>query len=144
MCSLFSFRVLYLYIASRLWNSVVGIAAGYGLDDRGVGVRVPVGSRMFSPTGSGVQPIPIQWIPETLTPGGDHSPPASAKVKKMRTCTSTPPYALMGWLVYSCCSHFKHRASVKRFVSFKLLNIGHSVGLLGRVISPPQGHYLFF
>jgi hypothetical protein len=30
------------------WDSVVGIATGYGLDDRGVGVRVPVGSRIFS------------------------------------------------------------------------------------------------
>jgi hypothetical protein len=33
-------------IGSR--DSVVGIANGYGLDDRGVGVRVPVGSRIFS------------------------------------------------------------------------------------------------
>jgi hypothetical protein len=30
------------------WDSVVGIATGYGMDDRGVGVRVPVGSRIFS------------------------------------------------------------------------------------------------
>jgi hypothetical protein len=29
-------------------DNVVGIATGYGLDDRGVGVRVPVGSRIFS------------------------------------------------------------------------------------------------
>jgi hypothetical protein len=29
-------------------DSVVGIATGYGLDDRGVGVRVPVRSRIFS------------------------------------------------------------------------------------------------
>jgi hypothetical protein len=29
-------------------DSVVGIAAGYGLEDRGVGVRIPVGSRIFS------------------------------------------------------------------------------------------------
>jgi hypothetical protein len=28
-------------------DSVVGIATGYGLDDREVGVRVPVGSRIF-------------------------------------------------------------------------------------------------
>jgi hypothetical protein len=28
-------------------GSAVGIATGYRLDDRGVGVRVPVGSRMF-------------------------------------------------------------------------------------------------
>jgi hypothetical protein len=32
--------------ASR--DSAVGIATGYGLDDRGVGVRVPLGSRIFS------------------------------------------------------------------------------------------------
>jgi hypothetical protein len=31
----------------RSRDSSVGIATGYGLDDRGVGVRVPVGSRMF-------------------------------------------------------------------------------------------------
>jgi hypothetical protein len=35
-----------LYYTSR--DSVVGIATGYGLDDRGVGVRVPVWSRIFS------------------------------------------------------------------------------------------------
>ncbi|PNF38662.1 hypothetical protein B7P43_G01212, partial [Cryptotermes secundus] len=39
---------------------VFGIGTGYGLDDRGVGVRVPRGSRIFtSPivqTGSGVHP----------------------------------------------------------------------------------------
>jgi hypothetical protein len=29
-------------------DSVVGIATGYGLDDRRVGVRVPVRSRIFS------------------------------------------------------------------------------------------------
>jgi hypothetical protein len=32
----------------KIRDSVVGIATGYGLDDRGVGVRVPVGSRIFS------------------------------------------------------------------------------------------------
>jgi hypothetical protein len=29
-------------------DSVVGIATGYGLDGRGVGVRVPVGLRIFT------------------------------------------------------------------------------------------------
>jgi hypothetical protein len=29
-------------------DSVVGIATGYGLDDQGVGVRVVIGSRIFS------------------------------------------------------------------------------------------------
>jgi hypothetical protein len=32
----------------RSLDSAVGIATGYGLDDRGVGVRVPAGSRIFS------------------------------------------------------------------------------------------------
>jgi hypothetical protein len=32
----------------RSRNSVVGIVTGYGLDDQGVGVRIPVGSRIFS------------------------------------------------------------------------------------------------
>jgi hypothetical protein len=30
-------------------DRAVSIATGYGLDDRGVGVRVPVGSRIFTP-----------------------------------------------------------------------------------------------
>jgi hypothetical protein len=46
------------------------------------------------------------------------------------------------WLVYSCCSHLEHRASVKRFVSLQFINLRHSVGLLGRVISPRQGRYV--
>jgi hypothetical protein len=47
-------------------DSVVGIATGYGLDDRGVGVRVPVGWRIFytssRPVLGPTQP-PIQWVP---------------------------------------------------------------------------------
>jgi hypothetical protein len=42
----------------------------------------------------------------------------------------------------SCCSHLKHGASVKRLVSLKFLNLRQSVGLLGRGISPSQGHYV--
>jgi hypothetical protein len=34
------------------------------------------------------------------------------------------------------------RASVKLFVPLQFLNLTHSVGLLGRVISPSQGRYL--
>jgi hypothetical protein len=34
--------------ACRRRDSVVGIETGYGLDARGVGVRVPVESRIFS------------------------------------------------------------------------------------------------
>jgi hypothetical protein len=38
-------------------------------------------------------------------------------------------------LVYSCCSHLEHRASVNRFVSLQFLNFRQSVGLLGQGIS---------
>jgi hypothetical protein len=46
------------------------------------------------------------------------------------------------WLVYSWSFHMEHRASVKRFVSLQFLNLRHSIGLLGQVISPSQGRYL--
>jgi hypothetical protein len=55
-------------------HSVVGIAIDYGLDDRGdVGVRVLVGSRIFSsprrPAALGPIQLPIQWAPGALSPG---------------------------------------------------------------------------
>jgi hypothetical protein len=37
---------------------------------------------------------------------------------------------------------WKLRAYVKRFVSLQCFNLSQSVGLLGRGISPSQGHYL--
>jgi hypothetical protein len=73
---------------------------------RGVGVRVPVGSRIFSPSSrpalGSTQPPIIEWVPGALSPGVErpggeavHSPPARAEVKKMWIYTSTPPYAFM-------------------------------------------------
>jgi hypothetical protein len=87
--------------------AAVGIASGYGLDDRGVAVRVPVASRIFSSPrrpdllwGS-IQP-PIQWVPGALSPGvkrqgreADHSLPTSAQIKKIWIYTSSPPYTFM-------------------------------------------------
>jgi hypothetical protein len=37
------------FVKCKSRDRVVGIATGYGLDDRGVGVQVPIGSRIFSP-----------------------------------------------------------------------------------------------
>jgi hypothetical protein len=37
-----------LMVYKEVGDSVVSIATGYGLDVRGVGVRVPVGSKIFS------------------------------------------------------------------------------------------------
>jgi hypothetical protein len=68
-----------------------GIATGHGLDDRGVVVRVLVGSRNFSTSSRpalGSTKPPIQWIsgalsPEIKRPGCEagHSPPASVEVR---------------------------------------------------------------
>jgi hypothetical protein len=92
-----------IYSLLRSRDSAVGIATGYGLDDRGVGVRVPVGSRIFS---SPRRPDRL-WGPPNLLSNGyrgalspgvkrpgryaDHSPPANAEVKKMLIYTFSPP-----------------------------------------------------
>jgi hypothetical protein len=77
---------------SRSGDSVVRIATSSWLDDRGVGVRIPVGSRIFS---SPCRPDPL-WGPPNLLSNGYrgvkrqeredyHSPAVSAEVKKMWT-----------------------------------------------------------
>jgi hypothetical protein len=65
-------------------DSAVGIATVYGLDGRGVGDRVFVGTRFFSIQVLGPTQPPIQWVPEALSPGfkrleheADHSIPTS-------------------------------------------------------------------
>jgi hypothetical protein len=74
-------------------DSVVGTATGYGVDDRGVGVRVPVGSRIFSPH----RPDRL-WAPPSLLSNGypgvkrqgreaDHS-----LVPRSRKCGSIDPF----------------------------------------------------
>jgi hypothetical protein len=89
-----------------------GIATAYGLDDREVGVRVPVGSRSsllhVVEIGSGPTQPPIQLVPGALSLGvkrlgceADHSPPTSAEVTKMWIYTSTPPYAFTVWCLIS-------------------------------------------
>jgi hypothetical protein len=74
-------------------DSSVGIALGYGLDDRSSRVRFPAGAGNFSlhhasRTALGPTQPPIQWVPGALSlgvkrPGREahHSPPSSAEVK---------------------------------------------------------------
>jgi hypothetical protein len=103
------FRSLYYSILQlyESWDSLVGIAAAYGLNDGGAGVQVPVRvknvlfSSSFRPALGPSQPSK-QWVPGTLSPGvkwqgreADHSPPTSAKVKKTWIYTSAPPYVFM-------------------------------------------------
>jgi hypothetical protein len=91
----------------KIWSrdSVVGIATGYGLDDRWVRSSSPGKVKnFFSSTSSrpalGLIQPPIEWVPGAISPGvkrsgreGDHSSPTSTEVKKMWIYTSTPPYA---------------------------------------------------
>jgi hypothetical protein len=68
---------------------------GYGLDDRGPGIRFPVGLRIFtSPYRLDRLWGPIQCVPGVKRPGreADLSPPTNAEVKKTWTYTPTPQY----------------------------------------------------
>jgi hypothetical protein len=99
-------KIFFIFnIRSR--DSSVGIATGYWLENREVGVRVPVKVKNFlfftssRPALGPTQP-PIQWVPGALSQGvkppgreADHSLSASAEVKKTWIYTSTPPYAFM-------------------------------------------------
>jgi hypothetical protein len=91
---------------SRSSDSVVGVATGYGLDDREVGVRAPVGARIFSfpchPDRLWDRPNLLYNGYRGFFPGlkrqgleADHSSPTSAEIKKMWIYTSTPPYTFM-------------------------------------------------
>jgi hypothetical protein len=88
-------------------SSVVCIATGYGLNDGVFGVRLPVGSRIFT---SPYRPD-LLWDPPSLLSNGyrgifprgierpgheaDHSPATIAEVKKTWVYTFTPPYVFM-------------------------------------------------
>jgi hypothetical protein len=97
----------HLLLHSRSRDSTVGIATDYGLNGRGVGVRVPVRSRIFS---SSRRPDQLLCPANLLTNGyrerfprgvkgpgreADHSPPTTAEVKKIWVRTCIPPYVLM-------------------------------------------------
>jgi hypothetical protein len=81
----------------------------------------------------------VAFVSELPYPGRDLNRFTLQNTTSRRSCRGRK------WLVRlvnSCCSHLEHRASVKRFVSLQFLNLRHSLGLLGRVISPSQGRYL--
>jgi hypothetical protein len=99
-----------LSIMSR--DSSIGIALGFGLDDRGFGVlrfdfRRRLGIFLFTTASRmALRPTqpPIQWVPGALSLGvkrpgreADNSPPFSAEVKNAWSYTSTPQYVFMTW-----------------------------------------------
>jgi hypothetical protein len=85
-------------------DSLVSIVTGYGLDS-GVNIWAPVGSRIISISSSlALRPTqsPVPWVQGALSPGvkqqgrkADHSPPATAEVKRMCINTAAIPYPLM-------------------------------------------------
>jgi hypothetical protein len=100
-------NIILVFLFLMSWNSVVGIATGYGLDDGGVGVSSPgrIKNFLFSTSSRpvlGSTKPPIRWVmgalfPEVKRPGRevDHSPKTTAEVKKTCIYTSTPPYAFI-------------------------------------------------
>jgi hypothetical protein len=100
--------VLVPFLSCKSRHSSVGIALGYGLDDRGSRVRFPAGAWNFSlhhrvHNGSGAHPASYSVgtrgsFPGVKCPGreADHSPPSSAQVKNACNCTSIPPIRLHG------------------------------------------------
>jgi hypothetical protein len=101
--------ILFLFspYAAKSRDSPVGVALGYGLDDRGYRVRFPEGAGNFfssppRPERLWGPPKPlIQWVPGALSLGvkrpgreADHSPPSSAENEW--SYTSIPPIRLHG------------------------------------------------
>jgi hypothetical protein len=108
---------------------VVGIATGYGLDDREVGVQVPVGSRIFSPPSRpdrlwGPPSLLSNGYPEDLSPvvkrqgrEADHSPPTSAEVKK--TSIHPLPTRLHGIVLNSLSTGATFQTSVSKLTWYQ-------------------------
>jgi hypothetical protein len=86
--------------SNRSRDSAVGIATDYGLDHRGVWIRVPAGSRILcSPCRSNRPYTMGNWsiFPGIKYPGREayHWSPSSVDVKKTWICTSTSPYQII-------------------------------------------------
>jgi hypothetical protein len=87
-------------------DASVGIALGYGLDDRGFESRQGLGIFLFATASRpalGPTQLPIHWVPRALSLGvmrpvrkADHPPPSSAEVKNTWSYTSTLPIRLRG------------------------------------------------
>jgi hypothetical protein len=88
--------VIFYALTVESGSNAVGMAACHGLDHPGVGMRAPVGSRIFT---SPYHPHRLWGTPSLLWNAYrgllPHSLPTSADVKKTWIYTSTPPYAFM-------------------------------------------------
>jgi hypothetical protein len=97
--SVWIFYIYSLICVMVCCGSAADIATGYGLDDRGVRVGVPIDSRIFTSPYCRNWPWDhpaVQWLWGIVSQGAkqqghkaDHSLPASVKVKKTWTSTCT-------------------------------------------------------
>jgi hypothetical protein len=85
------------------------IVSDYGLDDRAIEVRSPVGAKEFFPLASVSRPAlvptqpPVQWVPVVLSPGVKHGrgvtltthPHLIPRSRMSRSYTPLPPSASM-------------------------------------------------
>jgi hypothetical protein len=131
-------------------DSSVGIALGYGLDDRGSRVRFPAGAGNFSlhhrvQNGSGAHPASYTMGTAALSPEVkrperevDHSPPSSAVVNNAWSYTSTPQYVFMAWCLDKPRDNFifQNYCSPKlRYIPTKLnLKINQSIISLSLIL----------
>jgi hypothetical protein len=91
-------------LVNSIWNNCLISGRSLLLHQiRGVGVRIPIDSRILihqtscsTSTGRSLPP----WIKRQRLEA-DHSPRSSAEVKKMWTYTSTPPYVFMAEFLIS-------------------------------------------
>jgi hypothetical protein len=90
-------------------TSAVGIATCYGLDDRGVRFRVPVGSGIFS---SPQRQPPIQWVPGARRPGMNLTTNFQLELRTMKSWSIRPLRH-----TYTRCS----ASLVKHEIKFNLL-----------------------
>jgi hypothetical protein len=78
------FQIEFAYINVKSRGSTVDIVTDYGMDDREAGVRVPIGSRIFTSLyhADRLQHLPIQGHRGVKMLGreDDHSPLTSAEV----------------------------------------------------------------
>jgi hypothetical protein len=107
----------------RSWVSSVSIVSDYGLDDRAIGVRTPVGVkdyssiRFVSTPALGPTQSPVQWVPEgkaLLGRDADHSSPSSAEVMNEQELyllsPQAPPLRVVGLLNFFLITVIGHYA----------------------------------
>jgi hypothetical protein len=99
-------------------GSSVGIATGYGVEERNSGFDSRRGLGIFlfaivSRTALRPTQPPIQWIPGVKRPGleTNHSLSSSAEVRNTWLYTSTPQYVFMAWVLV------KHRDNFILYVN---------------------------